>query len=185
MHMSEANEPGYSVPARTGRGPAALVIIAIALAGAILGVIATNAFAYGGFGPGRDHAGMLFGGDPAEADKRVEKMVKHFGVEVDASPEQQTRLIQIAKGLVRDVRPIREQLRDSRQQAIDLLGASTVDRGAVERLRVAQMQRFDQLSTLVTAAATEAAEVLTPEQRKELAQRIERFRDRMDRWRHG
>jgi Spy/CpxP family protein refolding chaperone len=163
-----------------------LAIAAIALAGAVLGAIVTNAFAFGGgFGPpDRFHRGMLLG-DPAEVDKRVEKAVKHFSVEVDANAEQQARLIAIAKDLVRDIRPMREQLRDAREQAVDLLGASTVDRAAVETLRKAQIERLDAMSARAAAAITEAAEVLTPDQRKALAERIERFQDRMDRWRRG
>jgi protein CpxP len=185
MHMTETSDPGSAPVLR--RRPAILAIAAIALAGAVLGAIVTNALAFGGgFGPpDRFHRGMLFGGDPAEVDKHVEKAVKHFSVEVDASAEQQARLIAIAKDLVRDIRPMREEFRDARKQAVDLLGASTVDRAAVEALRKAQVRRLDEMSARAVAAATEAAEVLTPDQRKALAERIERFHDRMDRWRRG
>ena len=183
--MTEISEPGSAPDLRRRPRPAMLAILAIALAGAVRGAIVTNAFAYGGFGGPPPFHRDMFGGDPAEVDKRVEKAVKHFSVEVEASAEQQARLIAIAKDLVRDVRPMREEFRDARRQAVDLLGAGTVDRAAVEKLRTTQMQRLDQISARVVGAATEAAEVLTPDQRKALAERIERFQDRMDHWRRG
>lgn len=185
--MTEIREPAAEPDLRRRPRPAMLAIAAIALAGAVLGAIVTQAFAFGGGfgGPDGFHRGMFLGGDPAEVDKRVEKAVKHFAVEIDASAEQQARLIAIARDAVRDVRPMREQFRDARKQAVDLLAASTVDRAAVEQLRKTQMQRFDAITARVAAAATEAAEVLTPAQRKELAERIERFQDRMDHWRRG
>lgn len=184
--MTEIREPAAEPELRRRPRPAMLAIAAIALAGAVIGAIVTNAFAYGGFGgPGGPPDGMFFGGDPADVVKRVEKAVKHFAVEVEASDAQETRLIAIAKDLVRDIRPMREQFRDARKQAVDLLAAGTVDRAAVEQLRKTQMQRVDAISARVATAATEAAEVLTPDQRKALAERIERFQDRMDRWRRG
>jgi Spy/CpxP family protein refolding chaperone len=184
--MTEIREPAAEPDLRRRPRPAVLAIAAVALAGAVLGAIVTNAFAFGGFGgSGGPPHGMFFGGDPAEVDKRAEKAVKHFAVEIEANEAQQTRLIAIAKDLVRDVRPMRDQLRDARKQAVDLLAAGTVDRDAIERLRKTQLQRLDEISARVVGAATEAAEVLTPDQRKELAARIERFQDRMDRWRRG
>jgi Spy/CpxP family protein refolding chaperone len=182
MHMTETSESAL----RRHPRPAMLAILAVALAGAIVGVIVTNAFAFGGFGPSdRFHRGMLFGGDPAEVDKRVEKAVKHFAVEVEASDAQEARLIAIAKDLVREVRPMRDELRDARRQAVELLAAGTIDRAAVEQLRKAQIERVDAMSARAVAALTEAAEVLSPAQRKVLAERIERFQDRMDRRRGG
>jgi DNA-binding response OmpR family regulator len=54
--------------------------------------------------------------------------------------------------------------------------APTIDRARLEALRVDQMQLADQASQRITAALVEAAEVLTPAQRADLARRLERWR---------
>jgi Spy/CpxP family protein refolding chaperone len=67
-------------------------------------------------------------------------MVKHFAVEVNATPEQTAKLTQIAKAAGKDLRPLREKARDARKRGMELLGAPTIDRAAIERLRAEQMQ---------------------------------------------
>lgn len=71
-------------------------------------------------------------------DERVERMVKHFAVEVDATPEQKEKLTTIAKGAARDLVPMAGKIKQARQLAIDLMGAETVDRAAIENLRAGQ-----------------------------------------------
>jgi len=120
--------------------------------------------------------------DPAEMDQHIERMVKHLAVEVDATPEQQQRLAAIAKDAARDLAPLRGQAMETRRQAIELLTAPNVDRTAIENLRAAKIQHTDDVSSRVTRALADAAEVLTPEQRKTLAQRAARWHGR---WGHG
>jgi len=150
----------------------------ITLAGILGGIgalLSARAFAHGG---GRMHGPM----DPAEMDQHIERMVKHLAVEVDATPEQQQRLAAIAKDAARDLAPLRGQAMETRRQAIELLSAPNVDRTAIENLRAAKIQHVDDVSRRVTRALADAAGVLTPEQRKTLAQRAARWHGR---WRHG
>jgi Spy/CpxP family protein refolding chaperone len=51
--------------------------------------------------------------------------------------------------------------------------APTIDRVALERLRVEQVQNVDALSKRILAAVEDAAEVLTPEQRQKFARHLQ------------
>src|SRR5262245_38576135 len=52
------------------------------------------------------HVAALMGStraaDPARMNQHIERMVRHFAVETDASPAQQEKLVVIAKGAVND-----------------------------------------------------------------------------------
>jgi Spy/CpxP family protein refolding chaperone len=77
---------------------------------------------------------------------------------------------------------MRENLHAARREAIELLSQDKVDPAALEALRAKQIGLADEASRRLTRAVTEAAEVLTPEQRKELAAHFAR---RHGRWGHG
>ncbi|MBI5111575.1 MAG: Spy/CpxP family protein refolding chaperone [Rhodovulum sp.] len=172
-------------------------VAAALLAGAVgLGAFATTSFgqgpgvgpsfsqpfgqAGGGFGP---HGMMGWGGgpfgrgafDPAQAEQRADRMVRHLAVELDASTEQQEKLRTIVRAAVKDVLPVREKMRTARGQARDLLLAQTVDRAGIEKLRAEQIALADATSKRVAQALGDAAEVLTPEQRRKLEDRMSSF----------
>jgi periplasmic protein CpxP/Spy len=93
--------------------------------------------------------------------------------EIDATDEQEKRLVAIMDQLQDDVRPIMRGFRDARGDVVKLLTAETVDREALEQLRAERVAALDDASRKATAALIEAAEVLTPEQRTELAKHFE------------
>lgn len=175
--------PSTSAPKRSGwRTP---LIIAGALAVGLTGAVATTAIADGGFGPGmwrhgwHDRDGGRERGpmDPAQLNRMIERGVKHLAVDIEATPEQTAKLVDIAQSAANDLRPLRDQLRDARKQGRELLSAPTLDRAQIETFRAQQMAVADQISKRVSQAIGDAAEVLTPEQRTELGQRLERFGD--------
>lgn len=152
------------------------------LIGSLAAGLGGKAWAHGG--PGGWHRGGGFMGgpmDPAAMDERIERMVKHFAVEVDATPEQRAKLTEIAKAAAKDLRPMREKVRDARKRGMELLSAPTIDRAAIERLRAEQIQAADAASRRLSQALADTAEVLTPEQRKKFAERFQRRHAR----RHG
>jgi protein CpxP len=135
--------------------------------------------------------GALFGGRAIahgrwggnyDVNERIEKMVKHLAVEVDATPEQQQKLTAIARSAAKDLAPLRGQAMETRKQAMELLSAPNVDRAAIEKLRVSKLQRADAASKRITQAFADAAEVLTPEQRKKLAEHAGRMRGHRRPW---
>jgi len=139
----------------------------------ILGTLGLLASA-GALAHGRRHGhGPM---DPAQMDERIERFIRHLAIEVDASPEQQQKLTAIGKDAARDLAPLRSQGLELRKQALALFSAPTVDRGAVEKLRAARMQQADAASRRMTQALADAAEVLSPEQRRKAAERAARWR---------
>ena len=144
------------------------------LAGGAAAAAGWSAFARGGRGHGGHHGPM--------SGERIEKMVKHFAVEVDATPEQQEKLAAIAKQAAKDLEPLRGQHLEARKQALELLSRDTVDRAGLEKLRAEKLAQADAASRRVTQAIADAAEVLTPEQRKKVAEHVARRQGRHRRW---
>jgi len=161
-----------------------LTVAAAVLVAGLTGAIATQAFSDPGFGPGGWHGrghgfghGMMggrFGGpiDPARAEQRADRMVRHLAIEIDATTEQQEKLRTIVKSAVKDLVPLREKMRTARQKARELLTQDTIDPAAIETFRAEQIAQVDAASKRLTKALTDAAEVLTPEQRQKVAERM-------------
>jgi len=147
-----------------------------AMLGAIAAGIGSKAFAQG---HGRWHGGPM---DPADLDRHVERMLKHLYVEIDATEEQKQRLEPIVKQAAKDLQPIRQNLHAARRQAIEILSQDKIDAAALENLRVQQIRLADDASRTLTRALVDAAEVLNPAQRKQLAAHVARHRGR---WGHG
>lgn len=160
------------------RGRAAAAVVIVALAGGLVGAFVSQSFSQGfgsGFGPPwhmmvRGPMMSPFGG-PLTAEQmadRADRMVRHVAIELDANADQQAKLEAIVKSAVTDLAPMRDKMLAARRQARDLLTQSTVDRGAIEKLRAEQIAAMDTLSKRVAQALGDAAEVLTPDQRKKL-----------------
>jgi Spy/CpxP family protein refolding chaperone len=88
---------------------------------------------------------------------------------VDATAEQEDRIWAIIDDTRAELRPMMREFRDTRESVVELLSAGTIDRTAAETLRAERVAAIDEASKKMTAAVLDAAEVLTPEQRAELA----------------
>ena len=171
-------EPGQQPPRRRCRGKAWLVIVV--LAAGLTGAVVTKAFSRGpGFGPGHWHGAMMGGPgmmgepfDPAQAEERADRMVRHMAIEIEATDAQQDKLRAVAKAAVKDLVPMREKVQSARLKARELLTQPTVDRGEIERFRTEQIALADTFSKRVTQAIGDAAEILTPDQRRKLNDRL-------------
>ena len=170
--------PEPPTPARR-RGRRWLLLTTIALAAALTGAAASRAVSHHHW-YGSSFMGAAF--DPAQAPDRADRAVRHLAIEIDASNEQQEKLRTIVKDLVQDLLPMRERGLAARQRGRNLLTQQTVDRAAIESLRAEQLALADAASKRLAQAIGDAAEVLTPEQRRKLDARLAEFRERRGFW---
>ena len=76
-------------------------------------------------------------------------------------------------------------MRAAGKEIHDLLLADTIDREALEKLRAERLAEAGRISQNLVNAVVEVAEVLSPEQRKLLDERIREFRSMRGRWHRG
>ena len=198
--MSDLNTTEPTNPAPTARKPlwkrgrSLLLASVLVLGGGIAGAVVTGGvYAQGmgpGFGMGHGGPGMGFGPggfgrqlDPAQIESRTDRMVRHLAVEIDATNDQTEKLRTIVKGAVKDLVPLRTQMRDAREKAKALLVQPNLSRSDIETFRAQQLALFDQASKRVTQSLGDASEVLNTDQRKKLGELIER-RQGMRGWGH-
>jgi Spy/CpxP family protein refolding chaperone len=177
--MTDTIEP--TRPLRQGRSRRGFVaaIVLAATAGGIATAAVSQGFGGHWHGPGMmggpfmGPMGRGFGAfDPAQAEEHATRMVRHLAIEVDATKEQEEKLVAIARQLVKDAAPLREKLVSSRTVWRDLLVADKVDRAALEKQRADQMANADALTKRFLQAVSDTADVLTPEQRRKIADRL-------------
>lgn len=119
--------------------------------------------------------------DPEEMARRLDWRVGRLVKDAGGTPQQKDRLVAIATAALAELKPLREQARATRRRGLELLAAPAVDRNGLEQLRVTQMQLADARSRRVLQAMADAADVLTPEQRTKVAERMKQRMER--RWR--
>ena len=102
---------------------------------------------------------------------RLDQMLTDAG----ASDDQKSRVKAIVTTTIDEVRPDREDRTAMRDEIIKLIEAPTIDRNAIEALRAKQMAQFEERSKAIAKAVADAAELLTPEQRKKLVEEMRDF----------
>ena len=143
---------------------------------AILGIgfMAGKCFAFGhGWcheGPSDFISGKAI--DSEKMSKMAEKHIEHLLSEVDASKEQKAQAVDIVKKSVLNGAPLAEQMRGNHQKILALLNAKDIDKAAIEQLRVEQLKSMDEISKQMTQTMLAVAEVLTPEQRAKLSEKM-------------
>jgi Spy/CpxP family protein refolding chaperone len=155
------------------RGTFVIALLAVALVAGLAGSMLSTAFgqSYSWQRIQWRHGGM-FGGPltPAQIDEHIDRATKHLAIELDATEEQRAKIANIAKAAVADLRPLREKAMDARSQAIALLTAPTIDRTAIERFRAEHIGLAETASKRIAQALADAADVLTPEQRRKVSE---------------
>src|SRR2546430_819945 len=173
---------------RGRRGTFLIALVAVALVAGITGNLLSKAFGQGDSWQHISwHDGGVFGGplSPAQIDDRIDRMSKHLAIELDATSDQQVKVANIARAAVADLRPLREKAHAARAQAITLLTAPTIDRSAIERLRAEQIGLAETASKRIAQALADVAEVLSPEQRRKVADWMASRRHWWARWHRG
>ena len=173
----DSNTPATGAIMPPNRSRRTAWIVAGVIAAGLTGVAATAAFSQGGgFGPMSPvhwHGGFMGGPlDPAQIEDRADRMVRHVAIEIDATTDQQEKLRGIVRGAVKDLVPMRDKAKAARAAARELLLQPTIDRTAIEKFRTEQLGLADAFSKRVAQAIGDMAEVLTPEQRRKLADRL-------------
>ena len=186
--------------AKTGwfrKGNRKVIALATGTAIAIASVLGVQAFAnsqayghmklyagYNGGGHGGHHKGFADYSD-AEIETHIERMVKHVAIEIDATLEQQEKITALVTAAAKDLKPVHDRMRATGKEIHDLLLADTIDRTALETLRAERLAEAERISKNLVGALADVAEVLSPEQRKVLDERIKQFRSMRRGWHHG
>lgn len=109
----------------------------------------------GPMGPGGPHDGHM-----------IERMLSGAS---NVTQAQRDQIRQIAKAARDDLRSQRETGRTLHERMRDLLAQPNIDANAIEALRQQMLAQHDQTSRRMTQAMVDAAKVLTPEQRQQIA----------------
>jgi periplasmic protein CpxP/Spy len=157
-------------------------LLSAAVIAAVLGTAALSVWAqpggHGGHGgPGMQGGGMM--GMPLHG-RMAERMLDS----VNASAEQRAQVKQITERAAAEMKAQHEAGKGLREQALKLFTQPVVDANAAEALRQQMLQRHDQASRRMMQTMLEISRVLTPEQRKQLADRMAQRGDMARRHQH-
>ncbi len=146
---------------------------------AVTSAFTLTAFAQpGGWGGrGGEHGG---GHGMFMAGRMVERMLDR----VNATPDQRAQIKKITESAATDMKAHRESGKGLREQGLAVFTAPNVDANAVEALRQKRMAHHDQASRRISQAMLEVSRVLTPDQRKQLADQMAKRGDMMKRHQH-
>lgn len=154
------NEEGSSLGRRLVAWPLSLVGLTLGL------LLVTNLLAACG-----GHRGHH---DVDDLKEHAAHGVEHVMDELDGTEEQTARVQSIVVDAVDELAAIHGTRDDLRAEISRLLSAETVDRGAIESLRQEHLDRASRMSRVVTASLADVLEVLTPEQRRALHERVQK-----------
>ena len=114
------------------------------------------------------YSGKSWDGDKLE--RFVEWKIDDMLAEVEATDDQRDQVHAIAAAAIADMGEFREFKREGRQALVEALTKETVDRAELEALRQQKLDVADRASQRLVTALADVADVLTPDQRAELAE---------------
>lgn len=157
--------------------------------GALVAGVALGAGGLAAAAAAPDH----FGWHKGPRLERIQGFVLRTLDAIGASSDQESKIHDIVAKNFDALAPDPARHMELRKQALELLRAPTLDRAAIEKLRADQIAAIDARSKALVGTLLDAADVLTPEQRVKLADRLEQWRpggphgwrQGPDGWRHG
>jgi Spy/CpxP family protein refolding chaperone len=162
--QEERNPPMPSVRERAAGFAAAGVLFTLLVAGTLLTVSC------------RPHGGSR--DDPAKMREHAEWVTSRLLDRVDATEEQRANVRTILDPLFADLAQARLEHRAARTALLAELTGPSIDRAALEALRVERIEAMDALSRRIVEGVADVADELTQEQRQELAELSDRFHRR-------
>ena len=155
---------------------AALALAAVAAVTTVAASSAGGWFGHPGrWGHGFGHGGPGFGHHGHDPE-HIRRGLRWVLGDVDATDEQVDAITEIAVAATEDFHSLREQHRSHREAVVAALGGDEVDREALEQLRAEGLALAETASARFVTAVADAADVLTPEQRRELIEAHDRHR---------
>ena len=151
----------------------ALVITGLVVA--LAGTVTLSAYAQAG--PHAEGAAFFAGPHGSHMGHMIDRMLDS----VNATEQQRAQVKQITQAAAADLKAQHEASRALREQMMQAFAQPTVDANAVEALRQQQLAAHDQASKRMTQAMLDVSKVLTPEQRKTLADKMMKRHDMMQR----
>lgn len=121
---------------------------------------------------GGHHGGMPFG---FWGGRHVERILDR----IDATPAQREQIRQILEKAKAESRALHQEGRALHDQGLQLWAQPQIDAAAAEQLRRQMLAHHDKVSQNMLRYAIEVGTVLTPAQRAQLAEDIQKRRDRM------
>jgi Spy/CpxP family protein refolding chaperone len=164
-----------------------LLLSSLLVGGAALSAVAVQAQPMQPGGPGSasgpaGHRGHMMGGEHGHHGGGMD--MKWSGRMLDAvkaTPEQRAQIQKIMEGARTDLQAQREAGNALRGQLMQAMAQPNIDANAVEQVRQKMLAQHDQVSKRRMQAMVDAGRVLTPEQRKQLSERMGQRRDMMER----
>ncbi len=144
------------------------------IAGALLAGTA-GVFAHAHDGPGARCMGRHGHAGPEAMRQRVDFATDWMLTKVKATDEQKVKVKEIVGGAVTDLSGLRETHQGNREALMATLTAESVDRTKLESLRKSELELAERASQRITQALADVADVLTPEQRRGLAELARSF----------
>lgn len=120
------------------------------------------------------HQGMMMGCGHSAGDfpTHLEHGLKHLYAEIDATDAQKAQIDPLVKQAISDLQPLHAQLASAHTQVVQALTQTPVDRAALEAARTAHLELADQASKRIVQLIADVGDVLTPTQRKALADHL-------------
>ncbi len=147
------------------------LITALLVGGSIVSVplAATAGAWFGRLGHGCGH-GRHGHGDPEAMREHAAFVAGWVLRRVDGTDAQQEQVKATLETLIDEVVPLADQHRAHREAMLTELTRPSIDREAIHELRRAELELAEVASTKLADALADVAQVLTPEQRLELAE---------------
>ena len=149
----------------------ALALIGLGAVGGALTTFAVDVDAHG-WRHGFRHHGHGRAVDAAHVIERIQHASAWALGRVDATDEQRERVDAIVASTVTDLFPLRAEHHANTRDLIAELSRPQIERATLERIRAAELALAEKATVRLLDATIAIAEVLDPEQRQQLVERI-------------